>query len=401
VILPEILYKISKELTLHNATAIIVGGAIRDHFLKKRIKDYDIEVYGLESIEELEDILKPFGAVNVVGRSFGVLKFVYDREEYDFSFPRVENKVSKGHRGFEVICDGNLDFKEASRRRDFTINSMGYNIQSGVLLDPFNGIKDIQDKILRAVDGKSFIEDPLRVYRAIQFSARFNYTLSNDTEILCKNMVKDALLDELAEERVYQEWVKLFLKSDKPSIGFNLMKRLGVLRYFPELEELNSTLWSFTMSYIDRAVEYKTDNSRTNLTLLFATLSINIEKKKRKSLLYRLTNNHKLIASIVNLVEYYHIPNQLYKSRADDSEIRILSTKVNISLLTKLVESDIENIKSAQWLYRNAKRLNVEERAPKPIIKGRDLIRVGLEPSPQFKDILNELYMLQLRGEII
>ena len=79
-----------------------MGGSVRDHFLNLPIKDYDIEVYGFETLEELEKVLSAFGSVNLVGKSFGVLKFVHEKEEYDFSFPRLESKVGKGHRGFDV-----------------------------------------------------------------------------------------------------------------------------------------------------------------------------------------------------------------------------------------------------------------------------------------------------------
>ena len=108
--LPKIIETISKKLQEHNAKAIVVGGSVRDHFLKLPIKDYDIEVYGLENLEELEKILSEFGSVNIVGKSFGVLKFMHDKEEYDFSFPRLESKVGAGHRGFEVETDGSMTF---------------------------------------------------------------------------------------------------------------------------------------------------------------------------------------------------------------------------------------------------------------------------------------------------
>ena len=123
--LPAILHSISKKLHAQGAKAVVVGGSVRDHFLDLSIKDYDIEVYGLESLETLENILSGYGSVNLVGKSFGVVKFVYAKEEYDFSFPRLESKVGKGHRGFDVTVDGQLDFKTAAMRRDFTVNAMG------------------------------------------------------------------------------------------------------------------------------------------------------------------------------------------------------------------------------------------------------------------------------------
>ena len=377
MIIPQILNIISDKLaTNYNAKLIIVGGAVRDHFLNNSIKDYDIEVYGLDEIKDLENILKEYGTVNIVGKSFGVLKFNFENEEYDFSFPRLENKVSKGHRGFDVICDGNLDFKEASRRRDFTINAMGYSISTKEFLDPFNGRDDIKNKLLRVVDAKSFIEDPLRVYRAIQFSARFEYRLSNESEILCKQMVKDNMLDELPKERVYQELVKMLLKSKRPSIGFHLMNRLNIQN-------------NFNLKYIDRA-------STSNIKILLATLCIGLDEEESKKLLYTLIDNHNLILSILKLLRFYNKPHHLYT----DLDIKNLATKIDISELVTLIKVDENNYEIGEKLLSKAKKLNVENSAIKPLINGKELIDIGLTPSPQFKHILDKLYQTQLEKDI-
>jgi len=385
LIIPSILYKISNKLaTDYNTKSIIVGGAVRDHFLNNSIKDYDIEIYGLDKIKDLENTLKEYGSVNLVGKSFGVLKFNFENKEYDFSFPRLENKVSKGHRGFDVICDGNLEFKEASRRRDFTINAMGYNIETKEFIDPFNGQYDIKNRLLRVVDSKTFIEDPLRIYRAIQFSARFEYSLSEETKILCKKMVKDKLLTELPKERIYQELIKLLLKSKRPSIGFHLMNIL-------EIEN------SFNVKYIDKFLKLKTKNIELNIKLSLATLCIGLGETKTKELLYRFTNNHNLILSILNLLSYYTKPHHLYTN----ADIKKLATKINISELVTLIKVDENNYKVGEWLLENAKILNVENRPIKPLIQGQDLINLGLIPSPKFKDILDKLYQTQLEKDII
>jgi len=243
--LPKILQLISKALQAKGAKAIIVGGSVRDHFLKLPIKDYDIEVYGLESIQDLEELLVRYGSVNLVGKSFGVLKFSYEGEEYDFSFPRLESKTGAGHRGFSVEVDGALDFKTAARRRDFTVNALGYVVEKKAFLDPFGGLEDIKQKRLQHIDDETFIEDPLRVYRAVQFCARFEFELDSKTKALCQDMVDRGLLEELPKERVYSEWNKLLVKAAKPSVGFELMRELGLLkRYFPELHALVGVLQS-------------------------------------------------------------------------------------------------------------------------------------------------------------
>jgi len=445
---PEILKTISKVISKHNGTAVIVGGSVRDHFMKLPVKDYDIEVYGLQSMEELESILLKFGSVNLVGKSFGVLKFVHENEEYDFSFPRLESKVSKGHRGFDVQVDGKMDFKTASRRRDFTVNAMGYDIERKAFLDPFNGQRDIEERVLRHIDDNSFVEDPLRVYRAVQFSARFAYDLAEETQMLCKKMVEEGLLEELPKERVYTEFKKMLLKAQKPSIGFELMRELGVLRYFPELEALidvpqdpnwhpEGDVWVHTMMSLDAMAwlcrsgcpnpDDKNDDKQ-KLKLLSATLCHDLGKASTttvddngdirsighentgieltRSLMYRLTDEHDLIESIFPLVQHHLKPSQFYAQGAKAPAIRRLATKVNIEELVLVAKADFlgrtteearrGKYEAGEWLLEKAEELHVRKKAPDNLLQGRDLISLGLTPSPLFKKILDEVYEHQL-----
>ena len=441
--LPKIIYTLSSELKKRSAKAIVVGGSVRDHFLNLPIKDYDIEVYGLKEIRELEDILSQYGCVNLVGKSFGILKFQYDGEEYDLSFPRIEQKTGFGHRGFEVSIDGEMSFKEASRRRDFTINAMGYDIEEHKFLDPYNGQKDIRDRLLRHIDNDTFIEDPLRIYRAIGFSARFNFQLSDDTFILCQNMVRRGALDELPQERIYSEFKKLLLKSPKPSIGFELMRELDILSYFPELKAIidvpqspkyhpEGDVWTHTMMALDAMVTLLGHDEKENLRYMFAILSHDFGKathttieedgnirsighekagvEPTKSFLYRLTQEHDFINSILPLVEHHLKPSQFYQAGAKDRAFRRLATKVNIERLVVVAKADFlgrttkESLQgiyhAGEWMLECAKELDVENRALENLVQGRDLITLGLNPSPQFKEILNDIYNLQLDGKL-
>jgi len=449
---PEILKNISKKLQEENAKAIIVGGSVRDHFLQLPIKDYDIEVYGLESLEELEKILSEFGSVNLVGKSFGVLKFIHNKEEYDFSFPRTESKVAEGHKGFEVKTDGEMDFKTAARRRDFTINAMGYNIEKKAFLDPFDAEEDIKNKILRHIDDDSFVEDPLRVYRAVQFCARFEYVLADKTKVLCKNMIEEGMLEELPEERIYTEWKKLLLKAKKPSLGFELMRELGILQYFPELQNIinvpqdptwhpEGDVWVHTMLALDcmsrelrvRSEELGIIDEKQKLKFMFAILCHDLgkvsttafdEEKGRlraigheqagveltKDFMYRLTSEHDFIESILPLVEHHQKPSQFYKNAAKSKAIRRLATKVNIEELVIVAKADFLGRRSkealsgryeaGEWLLEKAKNLKVKNRALDHLLQGRDLIDLGLKPSPEFKTVLDEVYELQMDGDL-
>ena len=440
--IPEIIKTISKALKKQNAKAIVVGGSVRDHFLELPIKDYDIEVYGLDSIEQLEEILSQYGKVNLVGKSFGVLKFSYQNQEYDFSFPRTENKIAKGHKGFDIRCDGKMSFQQASIRRDFTINAMGYDIEKDEFIDPFGAKEDMKKRVLKHIDDSSFIEDPLRVYRAIQFCARFEYKLDDKTFRLCKDIVNRGELSELPKERVYTEFQKLLLKSLKPSIGFKLIRDLGILRYYPELEAIidipqspiwhpEGDVWTHTMLAIDKMAELKTGDSKRDLKLMFAVLCHDFGKathtqitpdkisakghelagvEPTKRFLYRLTNEHKFIDDIAKLVEYHMVPSQYFQNGAKDKTIRKLSTKIDIKELVAVARADFlgrttqESLsgvyRAGDWLLQKAKELDVYNSPPKPIIQGRDLISLGLKPSKEFKTILNRIYSEQLDGNI-
>jgi tRNA nucleotidyltransferase (CCA-adding enzyme) len=183
----------------YHAKCYIVGGAVRDRILGDACKDYDIECFGI-TIEDFESAMDHLGAQGV-GKSF----FVYKYHDLDISLPRSEQKVSKGHRGFEVSLA--TEEKEASRRRDFTINALMYDIQNECILDFWDGLKDLENKIVRVVDEKSFVEDSLRVLRAMQFAARFGFKVDEESCRLCQSIS----LDDLPKERLFKEFEKMFM----------------------------------------------------------------------------------------------------------------------------------------------------------------------------------------------
>lgn len=244
---------------------LLVGGAVRDLLLGVESKDADVEVYGIEPTE-LEKILRElFVQVNVVGASFGVYKVsLDDGRMLDVAIPRKESKTGKGHKGFEVIGDPSLDVTEALRRRDFTINAIAMDVSIGEIIDPFDGRTDLAAKLLRVVDEKTFIDDPLRVFRGIQFVARFGLKVEPKTFELMRQMVERGELDELSKERVTDEWKKLLLKSPRPSTGLSMMRELDIIsHYYPELASLIGTpqekdwhpegdVWVHTLMVVDQ-----------------------------------------------------------------------------------------------------------------------------------------------------
>ena len=134
--------------------------------------DLDVEVGGID-FETLHRALEPFGATDIVGRSFGVIK-VRSRatgEEYDFSLPRRESKTGAGHRGFAVAPDPSLDDTAAAARRDFTLNAIAVDPFTGALIDPHGGQADLRARVLRHTS-VAFVEDPLRVLRGFQLDRK-------------------------------------------------------------------------------------------------------------------------------------------------------------------------------------------------------------------------------------
>ena len=439
--IPKILENILKNLQELGARPILVGGCVRDYFLNKEIKDFDIEIFDFDSLELLEISLKKFGNVKLVGKSFGVLTLKVEGYDFDFALPRIEKKVGNSHTDFEVITNSNLSFEEAAIRRDFTINAIGYDYFKDEFIDPFNGIDDLKNRIIRHINDKTFIEDSLRVYRAIQFAARFEFNLDENTKELCKKIVLSDELSYLPKERVYEEFKKLFLKSSKPSVGFELLRELGVLKYFPELQALinceqepeyhpEGDVWIHTLMCLDELAKIlekeKIEDEYKKLYLFYAVLchdfgkpfctkEINgkITSYKHESLgieptisfLEKLSNEKKFIEIVCSLVKNHLIPFQLYLSHSSEKAVKRLSLKVNIEdlclvCLADCLGRDIEDkckcYEAINWLNEKAKELEIHNEPIKQLVLGRDLIALGYKPSKEFKEILEFAFDLQI-----
>src|SRR6185369_14903988 len=197
--------------------AMLVGGTVRDRLLGIEPKDYDVEVYGLEP-DRVREVLERIGRVNTVGEHFAVYKLVFyrlaqvrnddfnlaeaaaqERFEIDVSLPRRESKSGRGHRGFVIEGDPSMTFAFAARRRDFTINAILYDPLTDKTEDPYGGRADLKNRLLRAVAADTFVEDSLRVLRAVQLAARFEMTIEPRTAELCRTID----LSDLPHERVW------------------------------------------------------------------------------------------------------------------------------------------------------------------------------------------------------
>jgi tRNA nucleotidyltransferase (CCA-adding enzyme) len=439
-ILPKRLLEIASDINRAGGAIYLVGGWVRDLLLDLPCHDYDLEVYGLD-MERLFNILVRHAKPNLVGKSFGVITMRVEGLNFDFAFPRTENKTGPGHKGFAVTSDPSLTFAAASSRRDFTINSMGIKIPEMELVDPHGGLRDLKAKLLRHVS-PAFSEDPLRVLRAVQFAARFELDIAPDTQELCRSLP----LAELPMERIYGEFKKLLLKPRRPSLGFEWMRKLGLLSYFPELEALigvqqepewhpEGDVWIHNNMVIDEAAKLRRDEygEFDNMALMLGALchdfgkpasTVFSEGKWRspahdvrgeaptRSFLDRLTRETALVDQVVVFVREHLKPAMLYKARADvkPSAIRRLALRVDIEKLVRVARADhfgrttpdalAREFPAGEWLLEQSRLLNVLAERPKPFLTGKFLLGLGMKPGREMGKLIAESFELQLEGEL-
>ena len=337
-----------------------VGGAVRDRFLfkDKKNKDLDYLVTGIP-YDDLTRILKNHGRVDLVGRSFGVIKFTQLRSgtsyTFDITLPRKEHSTGVGHKDFNVDFDPNMNVEEDLYRRDFTINAMAYALDSKELVDPLGGQIDIEKHQLRMVYDNSFVDDPLRMLRAVQFSARFNFIIEPKTfEALRKHA---HLISSVSSERIMEEFNKLMELSKEPSNGFRLMQTTGLLKeILPELDACVGVeqpggyhkydVFEHTLHVIDAAPPVL----RLRLAALFHDINKPQHKrvvdkgatfygheisgaKTAKTVLKRLKYPNDVIEDVVTLVERH-----MFTTDVTDKGLRRLVRKVGVHLIFDLLD---------------------------------------------------------------
>jgi tRNA nucleotidyltransferase (CCA-adding enzyme) len=388
---PEV-RELAAEIGRQGGRMYLVGGGVRDHFMGLPVKDWDLEVFGLPA-EQLVKLLRSRGSVNAVGRSFGVFKWTPRRApggaEIDVSIPRRDSKVGPGHKGIAVEGDPTMSPREAAQRRDLTINALMWDLSEDRLEDPWGGQKDLAERRLRAVDTKTFLEDPLRALRVIQFAARMGFLPDEELVALCQQ----APLDELPAERICGEWGKLLLKGQHLVLGFDVARRTRVLeRVFPEAAALQPEQ---TLEAVARTWRAQLEPEGRQWALMLATW-LAADEGAIEPTLDRMgmhtVKGYPTRARVLSVVHTLSAP------MSTDAELRWWSTRTELGLALP-VRSAVQGFDPAPQLER-AEELGILESAPAPLLLGRHLKTLGVAPGPEMGRLLAEVFHKQLDGSV-
>ena len=438
--------QIAKKVEEAGGTAYFVGGYVRDKLLGIPNKDIDIEIHNIAPYI-LEDVLSEFGNIEArtVGNNFGI----YNIKGYDLdiSLPRKEKATGKGHKDFEIVVDPFLSLEESAKRRDFTINALMEDILTGEIKDYFGGLDDLNKGIIRHIDDKTFIEDSLRVLRACQFAARFNFTIAPETINLCKTMD----LSALSKERVAGELTKALIKGETPSIFFDSLYEMEQTDWFKEVYALKGIkqdseyhpegdAYNHTMYVLDQASDlFPTGigNSDRYLPFMLSALchdfgkvnTTEINNKGRicainheitgipiaNDFLNRIYNNKGFTKYVDNMIEYHMKAHSCFNNRSRTRTTnlmfdRLLYPKDFILLVyADSTGHDLNNLDNKQFNMFLGKAMmesgfltdryfDYGRRISEPHITADDLIELGLKPSPLFSTILDKAWNMHLKG---
>ncbi len=421
--------EIAKLVDRNGGRTFLVGGFVRDRVMGRENKDIDIEIHGI-TVEQLESILAELGDQTEMGASFGI--FGLRGYDIDIAMPRKEEATGRGHRDFRVDIDPFLGTYKAAVRRDFTINAMMQDVLTGEIVDHFDGQEDIRAGVLRHVNEETFVEDPLRVLRAAQFAARFNFTVAEETVELAKTMD----LTALAKERIMGELEKALMKAGSPSIFFREMRRMDQLGYwFPEMEQMigvmqnpefhpEGDVWTHTLMVMDEAAKLRKDANYPMGLMMTAMVhdmgkavcttidedgrirSIGHENEAEliETALSRVTSEVRLKRYVHNMTELHMRPNSLaqqtVKQKPYDKLFDLSVDPHDLLLVAKadhLGRKDPPDYSEKEQLLQE-KLVKFNELMAKPYVMGRDLVEMGLAPGPEFKELLDYAHTLRIAG---
>ena len=422
--------RIAADVAKAGGRVYYVGGFVRDAMLGKTCKDIDVEVYGIAP-ETLREILAAHGEVLEKGVSFGVLGLRHS--DLDIAMPRKERRTGEGHRDFDVSVDPFMSTREASMRRDFTINAMMRDVLTGELIDHWGGQSDLEHRIIRCVNPQTFQEDALRVFRAAQFAARLNARIDPDTLELCASID----VTQITRERVFEELHKALMKSARPSVFFRELRRMDHLKeFFPELEacigvEQNpkfhpeGDVFEHTMLVVDCAAELRARAEQPLGFMLSALLhdlgkcvATAVQEDGRitayghevqglplvERQMRRLTHHQKLTAYVLNQSELHMRPNMMAANRSHKKKTRAmfdLSVCPNDLILLSRADASGKLDVPYDEHYEEFLRERLEDyrrMMQRPMVTGRDLLEAGLKPNESFSRMMARARQLHFAG---
>ncbi len=432
--------RIVRELRDSGFRALIVGGAVRDALLGFDPQDFDIEVYGV-TYDRLAQFLSSRGRVDVVGKSFGVVKF----EGHDFSVPRRDSKIGAHHRDFLAVFDPSITPREAASRRDFTINALAFDPVTRELLDFFGGREDLENRVLRATSS-AFSEDPLRVLRGMQFVCRFNLTVDPATADMSRAVAGE--YSTIATERVAEEFMKWATQSPHPGLIAAYLKQTGWIHHFPEMERIEGVPqdpeWHpegdvsvHTMHVLDAAAAIAVRDhcaGDDRAVLIFAALTHDFAKAETTELrekdgalrwtaygheaaagpsarkfLERIAIKNSIIEQVVPLVEN-HLAHSHIGTEVSPRAVRRLAVRLapaSILQLVRLIEADASGRppmpgglpESAARIRDAAAAQAVAEKPQPPLILGRHVLPYfGGSPGKHIGEVTRAAYEAQADG---
>lgn len=352
--------------------------------------------------------------------------------DIDIALPRKETAMGNRHKDFKIDVDPFIGTVKAAERRDFTINAIMQNVLTGEITDHFGGAEDLNSKIIRHVNDRTFTEDPLRVLRAAQFAARFEFDIADETAELCRAID----LSTLSKERIFDELCKAVLKADKPSVFFEVLRNTDQLSFwFPEVKALIGTeqspvfhaegdVWNHTMLVLDCSAAKRSKVSNPTAFMLSAlthdfgkTVCSEVKNGEIhayrheteglplvKSFLSRITNEKALIRYVMNMVEMHMKPNMM---TADNASIKATNKMFDQSAAPEdlIYLASCDNLGSVTAHERPSRepfllsRYAVyREYMARPYVTGKDLVEAGIAPGDKFSEILAYAHKLRLAG---
>ncbi len=434
--IPDELHGISRAIGRAGGRAVLVGGYVRDALLGRESKDYDVEVFGLDRAQ-LEGVVGELGEVIRIGRAFDVLRV--KGLDVDFSLPAGGEPTPGARSASASDRELRQAFAAAARRRDLTINSIGLDLESGAVLDPFGGRADLAGRRLRATDPITFASDPLRALRVARLHAGLGMTPDAELRAGCASLD----LEPLPGERILVELRRLLLECERPARGLKFLADTRLVRFFPPLAATvgvpqdpvlhpEGDVWTHTLLVVDAAAGLRTSDWEHDVLLMFAALCHDLGKPATtrrdadarirspgheargvtptRMLLERLRAPKKLIARVCLLVRFHRRPFTLPSQSAGPSAYRRLARKLAaldlpLTLLERLARADHfgrstpaareRKFPAGETFLQRIGELSLDGVRSRSVVQGRHLIEAGYGPGEQFRRLLARCRTIQ------